>query len=100
MFLVSLTLKLLACKVWKLDPPGALPFFIRIYNCLSMGLPIQSEYYVMSLTLECVGSRGRVLPRTSMNLSFTPTTGAGTLPSTLSFIRSDSLASSPDFLLF
>ena len=50
MFLVSLTLKLLACKVWKLDPPGALPFFIRIYNCLSMGLPIQSEYSVIRKT--------------------------------------------------
>ena len=65
MFLVSLTLKLLACKVWKLDPPGSLPFLIRIYNCLSMGLPIQSECYVIrknSLALECVGSHGRVLP--------------------------------------
>ena len=61
MFLVSLTLKLLACKVWKLDPPGALPFFIRIYNCLSMGLPIQSEYYVIRKLIN-VGSRGRVLP--------------------------------------
>ena len=48
MFLVSLTSKLLACKVWKLDPRGALPFIIRIYNCLSMGLPIQSGYYVIT----------------------------------------------------
>ena len=48
MFLVSLTLKPLACKVWKLDPPGALPFLI--YNCLSMGLPIQGEYYVIRKT--------------------------------------------------
>ena len=50
MFLVSLKLKLLACEVWKLDPPGALTFFIRIYNCLSMGFPIQSEYYVIRKT--------------------------------------------------
>ena len=33
MFLVSLTLKLLACKVWKLDPPGALPFLTRALKC-------------------------------------------------------------------
>ena len=31
-------------------PPGALPFLIRIYNGLSMGLPIQSEYYVIRNT--------------------------------------------------
>ena len=65
MFLVSLTLKLLACKVWKLDPPEALPFFIKIiYNC-SMGLPTQSDYNVIrknTLTLECIGSHDRVLP--------------------------------------
>ena len=50
MFIVSLTSKLLGCKVWKLDPLGALPFITRIYNCLSMGFPIQSEYYVIRKT--------------------------------------------------